>query len=468
MIKHLCIILIAAAVTSTAAARDIVGRWGGKLQVSGFQLRLVLRIQSGEGGQLTALFDSPDQGANGIPCDTVAFAFPRLLVTIPTIGARYEATLSGDTLRGTFTQSGQSLPLTLTPAEEEDRAALRPQEPRKPYPYSSEEVRFVNPTDGDTLAGTLTLPTTPGPHPAVALISGSGPQDRDESLMDHKPFLIWADALTRRGIAVLRYDDRGVGASTGDFSAATTTDFSRDAEAALDYLRTRPKDIDPRRIGFIGHSEGGLIAPLVAVRRPDDVGFIVLLSAPGVRGDSLLMMQSDTIMRLTNQPDSIRQATASLNCAVFALLQQDIADEEALRQALADTFRRALSEGIIAGPMPHEQVEPLVAAEVQEVSTPWIRAFVRHAPQPVLRQVKCPVLAVYGGSDVQVPAARNLSAVRQALEAGGNSRVRTILLPGLNHLLQPCQTCLPDEYGSIRITVAPEALEAVGSWIEKQ
>lgn len=289
MVKYLCICMIAACMVCTAAAQSVTGRWVGKLQVTGGQLTLVLRIQESESGKLSAFLDSPDQGAYDIPCDSVVYSAPHLKVIMGAIGGQYEATLEDNSLRGQFIQGGASSPLVLTPFAEEDRSTLHPQEPKKPYPYLAEEVRFVNPTDGDTLAGTLTLPTSPGPHRAVVMITGSGPQSRDEPVMNHRPFLVWADALTRLGIAVLRYDDRGVGASTGNFNEARTADLARDVEAAVDYLRSR-KEIDNQRIGLIGHSEGGMIAPMVAVSRPKDVSFIVLLAAPGLRGDSILVM----------------------------------------------------------------------------------------------------------------------------------------------------------------------------------
>lgn len=467
MAKYLYVCIIALCMTCTVAARNVTGRWTGKLQVPGGELTLVLRIQDGPDGKLLAFMDSPDQGADNIPCDSVVYSEPHLKVVIASIGGRYEATLDGDTLRGQFIQGGLSLPLVLTPSAEEDRSTLRPQEPKPPYPYQVEEVRFVNSTDGDTLTGTLTLPTSPGPHRAVVMITGSGPQDRDERIMNHRPFLVWADALTRLGIAVLRYDDRGTGASTGNFSEATTADFARDVEAAVDYLRSR-KEIDNQRIGLIGHSEGGIIAPMVAVSRPKDVSFIVLLAAPGLRGDSILLMQSEVISRRSHTPDSIREATTQLNRSLFALLVPPTTDEEALRQSLAEVLRDAFFDGPLAPPMSHEQVELAINLEMEMLTAPWMRDFLRYDPVPMLSRVQCPVLAVQGNEDVQVPAAANLPIVEKALTLHGNKAVTVKEFPGLNHLLQHCQTCLPDEYGEIRETVSPEVLQFVGEWIMKR
>lgn len=459
--------MIAVCMACTAAAQSVTGRWVGKLQVPGGQLTLVLRIQESESGKLSAFLDSPDQGAYDIPCDSVVYSAPHLKVIMGAIGGQYEATLEDNSLRGQFIQGGASSPLVLTPSAEEDRSTLHPQEPKKPYPYLAEEVRFVNPTDGDTLAGTLTMPTTPGPHRAVVMITGSGPQSRDEPVMNHRPFLVWADALTRLGIAVLRYDDRGVGASTGNFNEARTADLARDVEAAVDYLRSR-KEIDNQRIGLIGHSEGGMIAPIVAVSRPKDVSFIVLLAAPGLRGDSILVMQNEIISRRSHTPDSIREATAQLNRSLFALLVPPTTDEEALRQSLAEVLRGAFFDGPLAPPMPHEQVELAINQEMKMLTAPWMRDFLRYDPAPMLSRVQCPVLAVQGSEDVQVPAAANLPIVEKALTLHGNKEVTVKEFPGLNHMLQHCQTCLPDEYGEIRETVSPEVLQFVGEWIMKR
>ena len=467
MVKYLCICMIAACMVCTAAAQSVTGRWVGKLQVSGGQLTLVLRIQESESGKLSAFLDSPDQGAYDIPCDSVIYSAPHLKVIMGAIGGQYEATLEDNSLRGQFIQGGASSPLVLTPSAEEDRSTLHPQEPKPPYPYQVEEVRFVNPTDGDTLAGTLTMPTTPGPHRAVVMITGSGPQSRDEPIMNHRPFLVWADALTRLGIAVLRYDDRGVGASTGNFNEARTANLARDVEAAVDYLRSR-KEIDNQRIGLIGHSEGGMIAPIVAVSRPKDVSFIVLLAAPGLRGDSILVMQNEIISRRSHTPDSIREATAQLNRSLFALLVPPTTDEEALRQSLAEVLRGAFFDGPLAPPMPHEQVELAINQEMEMLTAPWMRDFLRYDPAPMLSRVQCPVLAVQGSEDVQVPAAANLPIVEKALTLHGNKEVTVKEFPGLNHMLQHCQTCLPEEYGEIRETVSPEVLQFVGEWILKR
>jgi pimeloyl-ACP methyl ester carboxylesterase len=276
--------------------------WSGTLAAGGAQLRLVLHLAPGGTGAsgLAATLDSPDQGAFGIPATDVATAGDSLTVTFANIGGGYVGArnAAGDTLSGTWSQGGQAFPLVLTrgPGEQVNR----PQEPEPPFPYVSEDVTFASSDGRVVLAGTLTLPDGAGPHPAAVLVSGSGPQNRDEEVFGHRPFLVLADYLARRGVAVLRYDDRGFGESTGDFTTATSENFARDAEAGLRYLLTR-NEINPAALGIIGHSEGGLVAQVVA-SRSSNVAWIVMLAGPGVRGDSLLVMQADAINRAAEVP----------------------------------------------------------------------------------------------------------------------------------------------------------------------
>ncbi|HUH45644.1 MAG TPA: alpha/beta hydrolase, partial [Arenibacter sp.] len=257
--KKVVLTLIIGFISLSGLGQDISGAWNGVLKVQGIQLRLVFNIDKTANGYI-ATMDSPDQGTNGIPVTTTSFDNSLLKISIASAGIEYEGVLDQDhIINGNFRQAGQSFPLSLSKSEKVEKS-VRPQEPIKPYPYYEEEIYFENREDAVKLSGTLTLPRKDGFFPAVILISGSGPQNRDEELMGHKPFLVLSDYLTKNGIAVLRYDDRGVGASTGDFKTATSLDFSKDAEAGVQYLKTR-KEIDTKKIGLIGHSEGGLIAP---------------------------------------------------------------------------------------------------------------------------------------------------------------------------------------------------------------
>ena len=271
-------------------AQDISGQWYGILKLPGAQLKLVLNLTK-NGNGYAATLDSPDQGAKGIPVNSVEFSNMILKIQSSSINAEYQGTLdAGDRFKGTFKQNGMSYPLDLGREILESTKALRPQEPVKPYAYYTEEVKFENQKEKITLAGTLSLPSKEGNYPVAILISGSGPQNRDEEIMGHKPFLVIADHLTKNGIAVLRYDDRGTAQSTGDFNAATSKEFGTDVEAAISYLKTR-KEINVKKIGLIGHSEGGLIAPMVAADSKD-VAFIVLLAGPGIPGDEIMMKQT--------------------------------------------------------------------------------------------------------------------------------------------------------------------------------
>jgi len=273
---------------------SIEGIWEGKLKVPGTELRIVFKISKNPDGTLTGTLDSPDQGVTGIQVEKIIFEDNTLYVEINPIGGTFEGKISNDflTIEGNFKQAGQSLPLMMKKVNKTIEI-YRPQEPKKPYPYLEEEVFYENKEAKITLAGTLTLPSQEGLFPVVLLITGSGPQDRDEAIAGHRPFLVLADYLTRQGIAVLRVDDRGVGRSTGDFSPATSEDFASDVLAGIAYLKTR-KEINPKKIGLIGHSEGGIIAPMVAVKSPD-VAFIVLMAGTGLTGEEILYLQGALI-----------------------------------------------------------------------------------------------------------------------------------------------------------------------------
>jgi len=338
----------------------------------------------------------------------------------------------------------------------------RPQEPRAPYPYREEEVAYDNKPGRSRLAGTLTLPKSGGPFPAVLLITGSGQQDRNESLLGHKPFLVLADYLTRRGVAVLRVDDRGVGGSTGEVFRATSEDFAGDALAGVAYLKGR-KDIDGRRIGLIGHSEGGIIAPMCAIRSKD-VAFIVLMAGPGVRGDRILRAQSALILKaMGGTPQQVKQNSANLD-RIMKIVMTEKDDKKAqfkLREAAAKDPDLAQGTSPQAGGHNKQALE----AQVKMMLSPWFRYFLSYDPAPTLRKVRCPVLAVNGEKDLQVPARENLQAVAAALKAGGNANVTTKELRGLNHLFQKCATGAPSEYATIPETINTGALKTIGDWV---
>jgi pimeloyl-ACP methyl ester carboxylesterase len=444
----------AASMPVEATAASVIGDWHGALSVSRRSIPLVLHV-SGVTGHITATFDSPSQGALGLPIATVAQEGATIRFKIATPDASYVATLSADgqTLTGQWSQSGASLPLTMTRmATKVSAAPARPQTPQPPFPYRNEDVAYDNSAGHAHLVGTLTLPSGPGPYPAVLLITGSGLQDRDETVFGHKPFLLWADTLTRRGIAVLRVDDRQIGGSTGEVRTATTADFASDVTAGVAFLRSR-RDIDPQRVGLLGHSEGAIIAPMVAAQ-DQSIAFVVMLAGAGETGETLMLQQKRLIETAMGLPP------ADVERSSKTMQQLYEAVKNAPDQATADTSLQAAWQ-TIAG----EQGQPSssVPAQLQVIASPWMRWFVRYDPRPVLAKVGCPVLAVGGAKDLQVEPDRNLAGIKLALHA--NPDVTVVKLPGLNHLLQTSDTGQVGEYGRIDETIAPNALQIVGDWI---
>jgi hypothetical protein len=459
-----CLLLLATG-CKTSAAKGVEGMWQGTLKVPGGQLRVVFHVNKAADGKLTATMDSPDQGATGIAVDECAFSKGKLTLAAKAIGGGFEGTMKNDsTIDGKWNQAGMSLPLVLKRIEKLE-AVNRPQEPKPPYPYKEEEVTVDNKTAGITLAGTLTEPDSGGPFPAVVLITGSGPENRNEEVFGHKPFLVLADYLTRQGIAVLRCDDRGVGKSGGDSKTATTADLATDALAAFEYLKNR-KDIDTKHIGLIGHSEGGVIAPIVANEAPD-VAFVVLMAGTGVPGDSVLMLQSQLVAKAEGASDSTLKKSAVAQRALLDLAKSNL-DSAALAAKIKPLLKQAMSELSPADSQALSSADTsnqAVEAQVKQVLTPWFHYFLNYDPRPALMKLKQPVLAINGDKDVQVAPKENLAAIEAALKAGGNKDYLVKELPGLNHLFQTATTGGVSEYTKIEETISPTALKVMGDWI---
>jgi len=443
----------------------IEGAWQGTLKVSGIEFRIVFKLSQGPEGILTATMDSPDQGAKDIPVDEVIFENGNLRLEIKSAMVTFEGKLKDDDLsiEGEWKQSGQSFPLVLKRVDE-PAEVRRPQEPKKPYPYEEEEVVYENKEASVKLAGTLTIPSQEGPFPAVLLISGSGPQDRDETILGHHPFLILADYLTRLNIAVLRVDDRGVGKSGGDFTQATSEDFASDVLAGLEYLKNR-EEINPKQIGLIGHSEGGIIAPMVAVQS-SDIAFIILMAGTGLTGEEILYLQAELIARAEGVSDEVIAKNLSVQKQLFTVLKEERDDaltEKRLRTILEDVISEfELSE------KQKQTAEAKAEAQIKSILSPWFRYFLTYDPRPTLMKVKCPVLAINGQKDVQVPPKENLQAIEEALKAGGNQNHTIKELPGLNHLFQTAETGSLSEYARIEETISPIALKIMSDWILEQ
>lgn len=445
------------------APKALLGTWQGKIEVGGgTSLRMVLRVEEGKDGRRSAVLDSPDQGVRGIPVTAIDLADGMLTFEVSSVGGSYRGTVDEATtaVKGEWSQGGGSVLLNLEKTEKVEEAR-RPQHPMPPYPYRVEEVSYRNEEGGVTLAGTLTLPEGDGPFPAALLITGSGPQDRDETIFGHKPFLVLADALTRRGIAVLRVDDRGVGGSKGTFGEATSEDFAGDALAGVRFLEGRA-EVDASKVGLIGHSEGGIVGPMVAGKA--DVAFLVLMAGTGLTGEEILARQNRLILKAAGASDrAIDQQVAMLARAIQVVKGGgEVASKEKLRavvrealEALTDEEREALGSG----------AETIVEAQIGQIASPWFRFFLAYDPRPALAKVRCPVLAINGANDLQVPPKENLEAIAGALREAGNDRVTVREFPGLNHLFQTSRTGAPSEYGAIEETMAPAVLESIGDWI---
>ena len=423
--KRIVFSLLVALVAMTGRAQiqsptDLLGSWTGKLNVGAMSLTLVLHLEQQDDGNVKVTMDSPDQGAKGIAATKEYLSGDSMAIKVAMIGMTYRAKLKDGKLDGTFSQNGMSLPLVMTRGGVAE--VKRPQTPQTPYPYETEEVTFTNEKDGATLAGTLTYPVGYDKESGkpvggnmksltvVLFVSGSGQQNRDEELFNHKPFLVIADYLARHGIASLRYDDRATGSSKGgEVKNATSEDFMRDAEAGLNYLRNQKKF---KKIGVLGHSEGGLIAFMLGARKKTD--FIVSLAGPGVKGDTLLAAQTNRLMELSGM-----SATMT-----------------------AEQYRQQ--------------------KEVQE--TPWLQWFINYDPSDNIHNSRCPVFALNGDRDCQVLSSQNLPPIQRLLPKSKMNLIKEY--PGLNHLFQHCTTGLPTEYGQIEETISQEVLQDIVQWIQ--
>lgn len=453
--------------SSISRSQSLGGHWQGSLRSSPFvEMRLALVIEEGPVGTWQGLIISLDQGGARVPLTALSEEGGAVHLAVESLGGTFDGRLSADgsQIAGEWKQGGGAVSLAFERlAEPLDLS--RPQDPTKPYPYGEEEVMFANSAAGIRLAGTLTLPKGAGPHPAVVLISGSGPQDRDEGTVGHRPFLVLADHLTRRGIAVLRYDDRGIGRSEGAFPTATHEDFVEDALAAVTWLAAR-EEIDLKRVGLVGHSEGGIVAPLAAVKSPKGIAFIVLLAGPGVPMDELLMRQTRELHRVAGVDEVMIARSAASQKEMYRILREN-PEKVLLEKGLREAIERYIAGTEAARLAPGER-EAMIGAQIQAVTTPWFRKLLVYDPRPTLREVKCPVLAINGGMDLQVAARENLAGIRGALAEGGNRDVTAIELPGLNHLFQICGTGAISEYGRIEETFNPVALYAVSDWLRRQ
>lgn len=454
----------------------LIGNWQGVLNVSDKNLRIGFRI-SKNGENLKATMESPDQRLSNIPVDKVELNGDKVVITVGIFRGSYQGIINGDEITGEWFQGDKSHSMNLQKIKDatksdsgtkksentETKLSLRrPQEPVKPYPYIERNVEFKNESAGITLAGILTLTKSKNPVPAVVLVSGTGPQDRDESVFGHKPFLVLADYLTRRNIAVIRYDDRGFGSSGGDYSKADLDDFASDVLSAVKYLKTL-KEIKSEKIGIIGHSEGAFVAAKAA-SSSEDIAFVVMMAGTGLPGEKVLYRQAEDIARAEGADEKTVADSSAMQKKLFDILKRESVPEGIEREIrfivenevakLKDNDKKAF-----------EAMRPAVEAQIKQILLPSMRQFILEDPKPTLMKIKCPVLAICGERDLQISAKENLPAIEQALKEGGNTNYVVKEMPCLNHLFQVAETGAPSEYVAIEETISPAALKTISDWI---
>jgi hypothetical protein len=470
-------LLVAAVVVCFAGqlkAQDVTGSWIGAIPVSGIKLHLVFNVKKVDTGY-TATFDSPDQKAFGIGCSSIKVKKDSLFIGIAIIHGSYSGIFAGkDSINGTFQQGAAKLPLGIKRISEAEKNSLskdkiRPQTPKPPYGYHSEEVEYDNADKSLHYGATFTRPEGDGKYPAVIIISGSGTQDRDGTMLGHKPYWVLADYLTKNGIAVLRVDDRGAGKSSlgADINNKTSIDFSHDVETSLNYLETRP-DVDKKHLGLIGHSEGGMIAPMVAARRKD-VAFIVLWGGPGISGAQILAEQSALGLKEKGLDSVSVEAYKKLHFSILSLFATS-ATQADLDQQIPPVFeawkKNQTQNTLNTLNIPNSTMDNILKSYDTMFNFGWLRFFISYDPATGLSKVKCPVLAINGEKDTQVNATENLGRIKTVLTKSGNKDFEVEAIPGLNHLLQTANTGDVSEYEGISETMSPVALNIICRWIK--
>jgi pimeloyl-ACP methyl ester carboxylesterase len=426
------------------------------MDANSVKLRIAFQITSSEDKSLKCTMVSVDQGNAKVPADSVTAKDGTLSVDLKKLGGGFDGKWNETTgeVVGEFKQGGRSYPLTLKKVDLLP-GNKRPQDPVPPYPYRVQEVTFTNEKDNVTLHGTLTLPNREGPYPCAILISGSGSQDRNEELMGHRPFLVLSHFITVRGIAILRFDDRGFTDPQSSVKA-TSVNFADDVMAGFEFLKKHP-EINPQKIGLIGHSEGGLIAPMLAAREKE-IAFIVMIAGPGISGDQILLLQGATVRRQAKQDEATIEKERLTSIKVFEIIANEPEDGPAMEKIVALWKEE--------NPNADEKEKETMVAQTKQLLTPWFRYFLSYDPKPALTKVTCPVLSLFGEKDFQVPPEQNMHVVEEALKEGGNKDFTVREMKGLNHLMQPCESGMVDEYSKIETTMSMDVLLLMGDWIK--
>ena len=469
------VLMLSLCVTNSNAQSSFTGNWLGKLNV-GRELRIVFHVMDTTDGKLKATMDSPDQSAKDIPCSGVTATSDSIMIEMSNIHGLYAGKLvDATTLSGTWSQGGHAFPMELKKVDEVPDVlptprSERPQNPKPPFNYKSEDITYTNKDKSITYGATITIPNGKGPFPAVLLITGSGQQNRDEEIMGHKPFAVIADYLTNNGYVVLRVDDRGVGKTTGDLENATSEDFAKDATVSLDYLEKRP-EVNRKRLGLMGHSEGGMIAQMIAADR-GDVDFVVFLAAPGVRSSQLMEGQNVAYMTsLGINPAAIDKYKMLYTSIVHDIVYSKDSTQAytSLKQHISDWVKQTDTASVLATTGIHDEAskEEFIDAAVGSYTNKWYRYFLSYDPKPNLQRMNCKVLALDGDRDIQVISRPNLAGIRIGLAAGKSKIVLTKEMKGLNHLFQTCTKCTVEEYGELEETFSPTALVLILDWLDK-
>jgi pimeloyl-ACP methyl ester carboxylesterase len=445
---------------SNLFSQEIIGSWVGELEVPGAKLPLIFNIRQ-NGSELVTTMDSPMQGAKDMPTEKTSFINNELFVDAKKFGIAYKGKLENQVITGAFIQGGASIPLNLSKKKEGESVLKRPQMPKSPFNYTIEEVTFTNPTDKNILAGTLTTPADKKDFPVVVLISGSGQQNRDSEIFGHKSFWVIADDFAKKGIGVLRVDDRGTGGSNGLSKSVTTQNFAGDTNAAVEFLAQKGF----KNIGLIGHSEGGIIAPMVASQNAK-VKFIISMAGPGVPIEELMVLQANAIAKTSGATEEELKSGEETNRKIYSLIKNYNGDN--LTGEVQKLFASEMQK------LPKEQqpdaaeIDKITLAEAKKVTIPWYIYFLKINPDLYWSQLKIPVLAINGSKDLQVIPKENLAGIKASLEKAKNKKSETMEFPNLNHLFQEAKTGTVEEYGQLEQTIAPQVLDKMSSWILKK
>lgn len=446
-IKLLFVLFLIFSLTGWTQNQDVTGSWEGELEVMGTKLNLLFHIKKDDLGFISTM-DSPMQGALGIPIDQTKFENDSLVLSAPSLGIVYQAQLKKDLLKGVFKQSGMEFPLIMKRTNEKTIPLNRPQTPTPPYSYDTEDIKLKNPLEGNILAGTIAQPKDfDKSQPILVMITGSGAQNRDEEILGHKPFAVIADYFAKQGIATLRMDDRGIGGSSKGSENDTSYSFATDISSAVDFLTERGYT----NVGLIGHSEGGMIAPITASLN-NKVKFIILMAGPGIPIDELMVLQSYQASKLAGVKESKLEKEREEYTQVFGYLKNYQGED------LMNDFETFLNEHKFFDKQQRKDA-------LKTLTTGWFQYFMKYYPDDYLSQIKIPVLAINGSKDFQVTPDENLSGIEQSLQKAGNTDYKIVKMEGLNHLFQTCETGFMDEYGKIEQTIAPQVLEMMSEWI---